>query len=193
MQFQVPQFIETEDKIVGPLSIRQFIYIAAGGAVSAVLFFVLQTWLWIVFSIIFVGGAVAIAFVKIEGRPLTRIILSAFNFYWNPRTYVWQPDHPQVKLYQPPAEKKKKAVEPLPEKKAVLPAEKKEKKVVPPPEKPVDRKIAEGAVLHENWEALQTGEQMSDKQFIEKKMSGYYEIFQKLTGDRDAARRVDYR
>lgn len=178
MQFQVPQFIETEDKIVGPLSIRQFIYIAVGGGVSAMLFFILQMWLWIVFTIFLLGGAIAIAFVKIEGRPLSRVLFSAFNFYWNPRTYVWQPDHPQVELYKPPAGKK------------VAPVF---KKTEPPPEKPVARKIAEGTALHKNWEALQTGEQMSDKQFIEKKMSGYYEIFQKLAGDRSAARRVDYR
>lgn len=79
------------------------------------------------------------------------------------------------------------------EKKTALPAEKKEKKTALPPQKPVDRKIAEGTTLHKNWEDLQTGEQMSDKQFIEKKASEYYEIFQKLTGERNAARRVDYR
>ena len=35
MQFQVPQFIETEDKVVGPLTLRQFMYIAGAGAASA--------------------------------------------------------------------------------------------------------------------------------------------------------------
>ncbi|TSC61742.1 MAG: SsrA-binding protein, partial [Parcubacteria group bacterium Athens0416_74] len=30
MQFQVPQFIEVEDKIVGPLTFKQFVFIAGG-------------------------------------------------------------------------------------------------------------------------------------------------------------------
>ena len=46
MQFQVPQFTEAEDKIVGPLTLRQFIYIAAAGGVSVMLYFAVITWLW---------------------------------------------------------------------------------------------------------------------------------------------------
>ena len=48
MQFQVPQFIETEDKIVGPLTLRQFLYIGAAGLLSFLLFFVLKIWFWFI-------------------------------------------------------------------------------------------------------------------------------------------------
>jgi len=171
MQFQVPQFIETEDKIVGPLSLRQFLYVGAGAGLAGMLYFVLQTWIWAIFAFILIGGAIAIAFVKIQGRPLTRVILSAFNFYWSPQTYVWQPEHTQLSKSAAPQEKSVAGV------RGGLSLE----------------KIAAGMALHKSWESLQTGEKMSDKQFAEQKMSGRYQIFQKMAGDRQAARRVDYR
>jgi len=37
MRFQVPQFIEVEDKIFGPLTLKQFIYLAGAGGVVFVL------------------------------------------------------------------------------------------------------------------------------------------------------------
>lgn len=190
MQFQVPQFIETEDKIVGPLSIRQFIYVGVGVGISGLLYFILQTWLWAILSFIVVGGALAIAFVKIQGRPLTAVIASAFNFYWNPQTYVWQPEHPRLGSLKAPKEGRDrltaKKEEAKPKEKVALEAPEEERKGFL-------EKIAEGLALHKVWEDVQTGEKISDKQFTEDRMYGRYQIFQKLTGERHAARRVDYR
>jgi len=173
MQFQVPQFIETEDKIVGPLTLRQFIYIGIGGGMSALLYFTVQTWLWAILSAIIVGVAVSIAFVKVEGRPLARVILSAFNFYWRPQAYVWKPE-------QAPARKAPAATKPR-EAAAGIPLE----------------DIIAGVALHKSWERLQTGTpdvaKTSDKEFIERRMERRYQIFEKVSGERAAARRVDYR
>ena len=41
MRFQVPQFIEVEDKIFGPLTLKQFIYLAGAGGLVFVLWRVL--------------------------------------------------------------------------------------------------------------------------------------------------------
>ena len=60
MQFQVPQFIETEDKIIGPFSIKQFIYVGAAIGISFMLYFTVQAWLWIALSLIVVGLALAL-------------------------------------------------------------------------------------------------------------------------------------
>ncbi|MFM2424198.1 MAG: hypothetical protein RLZZ70_589, partial [Candidatus Parcubacteria bacterium] len=38
MQFEVPQFIEIEDKIFGPLTWKQFLYVGGGLSMTAVLF-----------------------------------------------------------------------------------------------------------------------------------------------------------
>ncbi len=92
MQFQVPQFIETEDHIVGPLSLRQFFYISGAVGISFMLYFMVASWLWFALSVIILGGAIAISFVKINGRPLVRVLSSALNYYWKPQRYVWLSD-----------------------------------------------------------------------------------------------------
>ena len=81
MQFQVPQFIETEDKVVGPFTLRQFMYVAGAGLASAILYFTVTTWLWLILTLVLLGGAIGVAFVKVEGRPLGNIIFAAFGFY----------------------------------------------------------------------------------------------------------------
>ena len=45
MQFQVPQFIEIEDKIFGPLTFKQFIYLAGGGGLCFLLYTILPFFL----------------------------------------------------------------------------------------------------------------------------------------------------
>lgn len=172
MQFQVPQFIQTEDKVVGPLSLRQFFYVAIGGGISGILYFFLQPWLWAVLTVIILGAALAIAFLKIEGRPLQKVILSAFQYYWSPQTYVWQPEHPTLPQHKDVPEEDRGRLE----------------------------AIAAGTTLHKSWEVVQTGAPLekdvpktSDKQFLEQKMAERYQIFKRLGGDQSAARRVDYR
>jgi hypothetical protein len=38
MRYQVPQFIDVEDKVIGPLTIKQFIYLAGGAGMCFVIF-----------------------------------------------------------------------------------------------------------------------------------------------------------
>lgn len=90
MQFQIPQFIEVEDKIVGPLTLRQFLYLAGAAAISFVLFFLLQLWLWFLITFILAALAIAAAFIKYNSQPLPRIAWLALNFLWRPRLYLWQ-------------------------------------------------------------------------------------------------------
>ena len=89
-QFQVPQFIETESKIIGPLTIRQFIYIGVAGLLSFFLFFILKIFFWAVATILLGLIAMAFAFIKYNGRPLATVLKSAFIYYWNPRLYLWK-------------------------------------------------------------------------------------------------------
>lgn len=180
MQYQVPQFIDTEDKVVGPLSLRQFAYVGIAVVVSAIGYFLLQTWLAVIIAIILIGGSLAISFIKINGRPLIKIVVAAANYYWKPQTYIWKPDQPPVQHHRPTPTVRELA--PVPVRKPV--------KTV--------KDIAAGDALHKSWQNLQTGMRPSGKlqsshQFIEKKMAERYQIFQREMGDRQAARRIDYR
>jgi hypothetical protein len=164
MQFQVPQFIDTEDKVVGPFSLRQFMYIGIAGFLSAIFYFFVQTWLFVIMAIIFLGTAGAIAFVKINGQPVAKIIAAAVNFYWKPQVYIWRSE-----------------AAPISQKNATheggfsLEA------------------VASGMALHKSWEGLQTGTKIPDRASIEQKIGARYQILERVTGDRQAAKRVDYR
>lgn len=89
-QFQIPQFIEVENKIVGPLSLKQFLYLAGAGMICFALYFVLQFWLWLMIAAVLGSAAVALAFIKYNGRPLPRVAWAAFIFFWKPRFYLWK-------------------------------------------------------------------------------------------------------
>jgi hypothetical protein len=219
MQFQVPQFIETEDKIVGPLSLRQFAYLGAGGILSALLYFFTQTWLWAIGSVIIFSIVIAFAFVKIQGRPFANVLISAFHFYWKPQTYVWQPEHPVAALAKEKAETEagKSALEEILSRAAGARANVRGKidamrtntarpathlaaeiEAKPVEKQPISREtVKAGSALHKSWEDVQTGaafaKKNSDKQFLDKKMSERYQIFRQIAGDRNAAKRVDYR
>ena len=73
MQFQVPQFIEAEDRIIGPLSLRQFGYLCLAGVFSAILYFTVNIVAWVLFSIVLVSIALVVGFVKIQGQDMIRI------------------------------------------------------------------------------------------------------------------------
>ena len=89
-QFQVPQFINIEDRIIGPLTLKQFLYLAGGAAVVLMSWFLLNPFFFVVVSVpaaIFSGS---MAFVKIGGRPFPEMMINGVNFYLKPRLYIWK-------------------------------------------------------------------------------------------------------
>ncbi|MBI2406599.1 MAG: PrgI family protein [Candidatus Harrisonbacteria bacterium] len=90
MQYQVPQFIETEDKIIGPLTLKQFLIASGGVLVIFLSFFIFTPFLAVLVSM-FIGTLTAVlAFVRYNGRPITSFIGSALNYFFRPRLYVWK-------------------------------------------------------------------------------------------------------
>lgn len=88
MQFQVPQFLDVEDKVIGPLTIKQFLYII-GGAGFAYLTYRFIPFVGFILSLAFLGLSAALAFYKFNNKPFVYIIEAAFNYMRNARLYVW--------------------------------------------------------------------------------------------------------
>ncbi len=88
MQFQVPQFLDVEDKVIGPLTIKQFLYLI-GGAGFAYLTFRFIPYIGLVLSLAFVALGVSLAFYKFNNKPFVYIIEAAYNYIRNARLYVW--------------------------------------------------------------------------------------------------------
>jgi hypothetical protein len=92
MRFQVPQFIEVEDKIFGPLTLKQFIYLAGGGGLSFIVYvFLNSVTLAIVPIILIMAISAAFAFYKINPRqPFVNTVEAAFKYYLGNKLYIWR-------------------------------------------------------------------------------------------------------
>lgn len=90
MRFQVPQFIEREPKVVGPLTLRQFIYLGIAGVIMFFVYFIYPFPVFVGSAIIFGGIGLALAFLKIGGRSLPQILWSFFRFEISSKTYLWK-------------------------------------------------------------------------------------------------------
>ncbi len=91
MRFQVPQFIEVEDKIFGPLTIKQFIYLLGGAGLSFIIYsFVSNLYLSIILILPVVAFAVALAFYKVNGKPFINVVEAAFTYFVGSKLYIWK-------------------------------------------------------------------------------------------------------
>ena len=80
MRFQVPQFIEVEDKIFGPLTLKQFIYLAGGGGLSFLVYaFLHSLTLSLVPIIAIMAVSAALAFYKVNNKPFVNVVEAAFK------------------------------------------------------------------------------------------------------------------
>lgn len=90
MQFQVPQFIDIEDKVIGPLTIKQFLYLLAAGVIIFILYKVLSPFAMFVLAIPILGITIPLAFVKVHGQPFISILSNFFRFLKKPDFYIWK-------------------------------------------------------------------------------------------------------
>jgi hypothetical protein len=93
MEYQVPQFIEVEDKIFGPFTLKQFIYLAGGAGLSAVLILYVKP---LVLAIVLVAPvaalAGALAFYRMNNKSFIELLEAGFNYYTKGRLYLWKKD-----------------------------------------------------------------------------------------------------
>ena len=91
MQYQVPQFIEVEDKIFGPLTLKQFIYIAGGGGLSFAIYKFLGSLIFSFIPILVVMAfSLALAFYKINNKPFIYVVEAAFKYYTSAKLFIWR-------------------------------------------------------------------------------------------------------
>lgn len=89
MQFQVPQFIEVEDKIFGPFTFRQFVYMAGGLGLGYLLYRLLPFFIAVPLAIGVVGFAIALAFMQYNGRPFMVALETSFFYIIHTKLYLW--------------------------------------------------------------------------------------------------------
>lgn len=96
-QFQVPQFIDLEDKIIGPLTLKQFFYLLGGTVAIAFLWRFFVALVALPFSLPIALLAIALAFWKPHGRPFPVWVKSFLAYTFRPRLYLWHKVPPKAK------------------------------------------------------------------------------------------------
>lgn len=90
MQFQVPQFTEIEDKIIGPFTLKQFLYLLGGGVIIFIFYKLFNLFICIILSFPIAAITIALAFIRINNRPFISVIKNFLGFLRKPDFYVWK-------------------------------------------------------------------------------------------------------
>ncbi|MDZ4385561.1 MAG: PrgI family protein [Candidatus Moranbacteria bacterium] len=105
--FNVPQFIDIEDKIVGPLTAKQLGWMGAAGVILLVAWSILDLTAFIIAAILTSVIFGSLAFYRPNGQPLVYFIFSAISFAFRPKIYIWKRVADKSVLGFTPAQKTK--------------------------------------------------------------------------------------
>ncbi len=100
MRFEVPQFIEIEDKIFGPLTWRQFLYLGGGVGMGIVLFFTTPFIIFLIFGLPLALLAGALAFYPVNSRPFSYFLEAIIGYLRGQKLYLWKRHSEAVHKYQ---------------------------------------------------------------------------------------------
>ena len=97
MQYAVPQFTEIEDKLIGPLTLKQFlIFLAAGGVILMFYSLLGFSLFFFVFSFPFAVIGLSLAFGTFNGRPLFGLALPIVSFFSKPQVRIFKRLEPDM-------------------------------------------------------------------------------------------------
>src|SRR3989344_2135990 len=90
MQFKVPQFLDIEDKIFGPFTFKQFVYLVGGGGFC----FILYKWLGFLLGaipiLIIAALALALTFYRPNNKPFVLMLESGIKYFTQSKLYIWK-------------------------------------------------------------------------------------------------------
>lgn len=92
-QFVVPQFIDVEDKIFGPVTTRQFLILLVAGGIIYVAYELADFALFILLTFLIGGFALILAFVKINGQPFHYFLLNLVQSLRRPPMRIWKKEY----------------------------------------------------------------------------------------------------
>jgi len=90
MQFKVPQFLDIEDKIFGPFTFKEFVYLAGGAGLCFVLYKLLGLVLGAIPILAVAGLSIALARYRPNNKPFINMIEAGFNYLTQSKLYIWK-------------------------------------------------------------------------------------------------------
>lgn len=103
MRYELPQFIDVEDKLFGPLTFKQFIYLLGGGAICYICYTLFPLSIAIFFMVPVGILSAALAFYKLNTRPFIEVLQNFVSYTLRPKSFLWKRDTNQkVEVTQRP-------------------------------------------------------------------------------------------
>jgi hypothetical protein len=101
MQFKVPQFIDIEDKIFGPFTFKEFVYLVGGAGIAYISFKLLPIIIALPLSLIIIVLSLLLVFYKVNEKPFEYILRAYITYLFQSKLYIWQKSKKEVKNTKP--------------------------------------------------------------------------------------------
>ena len=98
MKYQVPQFIEVEDKLFGPLTLKQFIYLVGAGGFLFLSIRILPLFIALLVALPVVALGLALAFYNMNDKPFIFTLEAAFKYFISSKLYIWRKEPKEKKV-----------------------------------------------------------------------------------------------
>lgn len=102
MRFQVPQYIEVEDKIFGPLTLKQFLYLVGSCGMAFIAYRFLGLFLGLLIGIPVVIFGALLAFYKHNHKPFAFLVEAALKYASKQKLYLWRKIDKPITTHQSP-------------------------------------------------------------------------------------------
>lgn len=90
LQYQVPQFVDVEDKIFGPLTAKQFLMFVMNALIVAGFYVAFPLPVTVALSIPVTIFVLLLAFYKVNGRSFVWFLYAVFHFLFTGKLFIWE-------------------------------------------------------------------------------------------------------
>lgn len=90
MLINVPQYIDVEDKIAGPLTAKQLGWLIGLGIILLIMWNMVPTPVFFILGFPLAILFVALAFFKPYGQPLGSFVIFGVMYFFRPKVYIWK-------------------------------------------------------------------------------------------------------
>lgn len=98
MRFEVPQFINIEDKIFGPFTFKQALYLVGGGGIIFLIYRILPNFVAIILALPIAAFALALVFYRPYGRPFIELVEAYLIYAFTQKFYLWRKKEQNTKI-----------------------------------------------------------------------------------------------
>lgn len=90
MLINVPQYIDVEDKIVGPITAKQLGWLIALGVILLIMWNMVPSPVFFIVGLPLTILFLALAFYRPYGQPLGSFVVFGIMYYFRPKVYIWK-------------------------------------------------------------------------------------------------------